>query len=56
MGQHVEMQCKVVGDPQNDEEHGDTKQGIRFAKGLREDWNAVVNGLTHPASNGQTEG
>jgi transposase len=29
---------------------------VRFARGLRAEWPHVVTGLTHPASNGQTEG
>ncbi len=29
---------------------------VRFAKGLREEWEPVVNGFTHAASNGQAEG
>lgn len=29
---------------------------VRFAKSLRDEGQAVINGLTHPASNGQTEG
>jgi len=32
------------------------KELVRFAKGLRAEWQAVVAGLTHPASQGQTEG